>query len=241
MRFNLTIRTTTNVKSHTLEERLPHVRGFHLFMKEVRVPPPATRIACDTYGRWPIEVTFHADQVPLEFGGLFNRTVDQIGKRRIHCQTPKIDVHRRWATLQLCFNAAGPKIKPGICFRLAGKKLADGSRNNALPAHKEILLEHKYLARKYPGVHIFYQPKAWFDTSTCMAFARRFRDQTKTLRRRTDTELLLGADNLTGQSTPEFRQFLWEKCNAFIAYTPPYCTDLCAVTDSHLAAQSSGE
>ncbi|MEE8128326.1 MAG: hypothetical protein V3T45_07220 [Nitrospinaceae bacterium] len=234
-RFRLTIRATTNVTSHTVEDRLPRVRGFHHFLKEVQIPRIGTPPQCDCYGRWGACERFHVDQVPLEFGGLFNKTIDQIGTRRVHCTTPKIDVHRRWASLQLCFTAGNrPTIKPGICFRLAGKKLADGTRNNALPAHKDILLEHKALARKYPGVHIYYQPKAWFDTSTCMAFARRFVQQTKTLRRSANTELLLGCDNLTGQSAPEFRKLLWEKCNTLIAFTPPHCTDLCAVTDSHL-------
>ncbi len=50
-RFRLTVRATTNVKSHTVEERLPQVRGFHLFMKEVQVPLVGTPQS-DDYARW---------------------------------------------------------------------------------------------------------------------------------------------------------------------------------------------
>ncbi len=148
----------------------------------------------------------------------------------MHVKAPKIDPRRRWASLQLCFNAKGPKIRPGICFRLAPKKLAGGSLDNSLPAHKDTLAQHKVLTQQYPDVDIYYQPKAWFDTSTCMAFARRFCEQTKNQR----GEKLLGADNLNGQACPDFREFMFSKCKTIIAFTPPDCTDLCAVTDSHI-------
>ncbi len=64
-----------------------------------------------------------------------------------------------------------------------------------------------------------------------MTFARRFHKQTKT---RPQREKIFGANNLTCQAHPDFREFMFSKAKTLIAYTPPDCTDLCAVTDSHI-------
>ncbi len=42
-RYLLTIRSTTNVASHSVKHRIPYVRGFNLFMKEVQIPAPGIR------------------------------------------------------------------------------------------------------------------------------------------------------------------------------------------------------
>ncbi len=90
-RFLLTRRVTTNTKSRTVEERIPYVRGFHLKIKDLQKPLPRTRRRCKIYGRYPQQSRYHVDQVPLEFGGLHNTTVDRIGVKRVHVKAPKID------------------------------------------------------------------------------------------------------------------------------------------------------
>ncbi len=149
-------------------------------MKRIQQPLSRTRHRSKTYGRFPPGFIYHADQVPLEFGGFRNATVDIRGAKRSHAKTPKIDVTKRWATLQLCFNAAGPKVNPGICFNLQPKKLPDGSVDNSLPEHSRMLTEHNELSRQYPGVDIYYKPKACAlvpqtaeDTSTAEETSRR--------------------------------------------------------------------
>ncbi len=114
-------------------------------MKRIQQPLPRTRHRSKTYGRFPPGFIYHADQVPLEFGGFRNATVDIRGAKRSLAKTLKIDVTKRWATLQLCFNAAGPKVNPGICFNLQPKKLPDGSVDNSLLEHSRMLTEHNKL------------------------------------------------------------------------------------------------
>lgn len=47
-------------------------------------------------------------------------------------------------------------------------------------------------------------------------------------------EKLLGMDNLKAQCHPDFKEFAFKKTKSLIIYTPPDCTDLCAVTDAGL-------
>ncbi len=171
--FRLSIRATINTKPRTVEERLPLVRGFHKSMKLLS-------ISSKTGHSIPANARYHFDQAPLELDGLFSKTVDFTGAERVHVKTPKVDWSRRQATLQLCFNATGPKVKPGICFRLTPKRSADGAVDATLPQDATILKQHKILRAKYHDVTIYYQKKAWFDSATCMAFARVFQAETKT-------------------------------------------------------------
>ncbi len=231
-RFRLSLRTTSNKKSRTVAERLPLVQGFHIFVKALTQPPPGRRRKCGPYGRFPAKARYHVDQVPLEFGGVHSKTVDFKGATRVHVKGAKVDMSRRQASLQLCFNAAGPSVKPGICFRLQPKRMPDGSVDPTLPEDRTCMEQHEILTSTYPGVTLYYQPKAWFDTATCMAFASVFKRETRS--RSNTAEKLIGADNLHGQAAPQFRQFMRSKCNTVSAYTPPDCTDLCAVTDSHI-------
>ena len=54
----------------------------------------------------------------MEFGGVFDETYEDKGKKHVRIKTPKVDMAKRSASLQLCFRAASPQnVKPGICFR----------------------------------------------------------------------------------------------------------------------------
>ena len=76
---------------------------------------------------------------------------------------------------------------------------------------------------------MYYQKKAWFDGATCRAWLKDFRAQAGS-----QSEKLLGLDNLGGQCHPDFRSYARNDCNSLLIYTPEDCTDLCAVTDAGL-------
>ncbi len=71
-RFVLSIRATTNTKSHTTEERIPLVRGFHKTIKLLQTHISLSDCSDHIYCRFPASCRFHVDQVTLEFGGLHN-------------------------------------------------------------------------------------------------------------------------------------------------------------------------
>ena len=220
-RFQMSRRRTTNVKGKSATERLPKVQKFHRVVREFREPPPTQD---EKYGRFSAINTFHMDQVPCEFGSVGAYTLDQKDAKVVHVKTAKKDMHRRLATLQLCFNAGDkPRVDPAIIFRAVPKQLANGKVNNSLPQSHRLKPERKKYAK---GVRVLYQPKAWADTSVSLKWASIFAEQTGS-----PQEKLLGLDNLGSQCNPVFKNFIREKADALLIYTPAGCTDLCAVTD----------
>ena len=116
-RYGISLRAATNTKSQTVEQRLLEVRKFHRIVREFARTPPLRDLK---HGRFPARDRFHADQVPLEFGGVFSKTAAPKGSKRVHVKSSKHDMARRQATIQLTFNAEEKcSVKPGICFRLA--------------------------------------------------------------------------------------------------------------------------
>ena len=226
-RFNITKRRRSNAKSKSPQERLPQVQKFHRTVKLFRQPPPERD---QKYGRFPAPNTYHVDQVPWEPAKrLFESTYEVKGTRRVQIKSPKVDLSKRQCTLQLTFAAGSPQsVRPGICFRAQPKKVKqrdDGTWevDPTRPESKALADERK----KMPDdIDVFYQPKAWFDTETCIAYARSFRKQTGS------AEKLVGLDNLSSHVTPRFKKYMKTQANTLLLFTPDDCTDLCAVTDA---------
>jgi len=220
-RFQISLRKQTNVKSKSAQERLPKVQKFHRTVKQMCQPPPEQDAK---YGRFTGKNRFHVDQVPLEFGGS-DKTYEKKGAKRVHVKKAKVDMERRVASLQLCFNAEGPqRVKPGICFRAKPAEKASGSVDPSRPQHANL---KKDLQQMPKGIDVYFQPKAWFDTATSLQFAKNFRGQV----RPANQEKLLGLDNLNSQCAPDFIDSM-RKAKVQLIYTPADCTDLCAVTDA---------
>lgn len=81
---------------------------------------------------------------------------------------------------------------------------------------------------------VSYQKNAWFDTDTCMAYAKALR-----MYLRGCGECLLGLDNLTSHASPRFKSHMREKADdALLLFTLEDCTDLRAVTDHGMFSSS---
>ena len=151
-RYMVSTRKTTNTKTKSAQSRLPQVRKFHRTVKIFCQPPPARH---HKYGRFPAKNRYHVDQVPLEFGGVFDSTLADKGSKTVHVKTPKKDMGRRRASLQLCFRADGPQnCKPGICFRLTPKKSRNGSVDPKTPSTCTLKEEREKMPR---GMHEYFQ------------------------------------------------------------------------------------
>ena len=225
-RFDVSRRARSNMKAKSPQQRLPEVQKFHRTAKRFRQPPP---LRDEKYGRFPPINTLHVDQVPYEPARkIFETTYEMRGARRVQIKSPKVDLSKRQSTLQLTFAAGGPQpVRPGICFRAKPKttKLPDGSvRVDPSKAHSKAL--NKERSKMPKDIDVFYQKKAWFDTETCMAYAKGFRKQTGA------SEKLLGLDNLTSHCTPRFKAYMKQHANTLLLFSPDGCTDLCAVVDA---------
>lgn len=226
-RFHVSKRRRSNQKSKSPQQRMEQVQKFHRTAKRFRQPPPEKD---PKYGRFAPQLTFHVDQVPWEPARrIFEETYEKKGTRRVQVKGPKVDLSKRQATLQLTFAAGAPQsVRAGICFRAQPKKvkvLPDGTWkvDPTKPEASSLLAELKKMPK---DIDVFYQPKAWFDTETCIAYGRSFRKQTP------GAEKLLGCDNLAGQVAPRFKKYMKSQANTLLLFTPDDCTDLCAVTDA---------
>ena len=84
------------------------------------------------------------------------------------------------------------------------------------------------------GVNVYWQPKGYFDTATCQAYAKDFKKQAKR------GQKLHQLDNLGGQSCPEFRAYMKDEADTLLHFTPPDCTDLAAAVDAGLGKDVKG-
>jgi hypothetical protein len=224
VRYQVSLRAANNKKSKSVEQRLPQIRKFHQTVKEFRQPPPQMD---PKYGRFPANRTYHVDQVPLEFGGMFKKTYDRKGKKSIRIKGTKFNLDKRQATLQPCFCAEGPQnVNPGIIFRITPQKnKKTGTVNSKVPTTKAVQKEFKLMKRRFPNVNVYAQKKAWADSNVVMNWLKDYKKESGS------GEKLLGLDNLGAQCSPEFKEAA-RKTETLLIYTPEDCTDACAVTDA---------
>ncbi len=75
MRNNLSPRSKTNVKLQSVSERLPRVRHWHRGLRKFLKMPISEGTPLDpVWGRYPPELRFNMDQVPLPFIQELDRT-----------------------------------------------------------------------------------------------------------------------------------------------------------------------
>ena len=227
-RFDISRRARSNNKPKSVQQRLPAVKKFHRTAKAFTQPPPKRD---EKYGRFPAATRYHVDQVPFEPARkIFDHTYEVRGAKRVQIAGPKIDLDKRQCTLQLTF-CSGPNqnVKPGICFRATpktSKKRPDGTFEVDSLRPQDAALQRE-MSKMPKDVTVYYQKKAWFDTSSCMAYGRVFRKSTGVVE-----EKLVGLDNLTAHCTPRFKTYMKNQANTLLLFTPDNCTDLCAVTDA---------
>lgn len=221
-RFNLVIRATTNTKAKTIEERLHLCIRFYSYFLKVCCE---ARNICGVYG-YPLSQRVHIDEVPFELSGVLNTTVSVRGERRIQTKSAKVRVEARSASLMLSFFGDGRVGPPAICLPLT-PKVINGVRDPTLPYTRKNRTEIEQLRSDFPDMGIFVQKNSYFDNVTCTAWLRDFCDQLPL------EPHVVVMDNLDGHATQEFRAEM-KAANCELVFTPPDCTDLCAVTDAGL-------
>ena len=229
-RFELSFRKASNVHSETVFERKVLLETFYKYIKDLCRPPPDSE-AATKYGRFPLSRRIHGDQVPLEFQGTLNRSIAPKGSKRVQVKQPKINLDFRVATLMLYFvaDAGEPWLRPAIVFRLIPFEDEHGNKYHHIPKSAILREEFVELHRDFSGIDIYVQKKGYMDNSVCIQAANDLVDSFSD-----PGEYLVCLDNHKGHTSDEFKDILKREGNAFVLYTPPNCTDLCAVTDAGL-------
>ena len=212
-RWRITRQCMTNKHKLSLEDRLGVIRRFHRWLiYELQRSPPQR---CPKYGRFPPELMFHMDQVPISFAPDIRRTLNPLGARCSIAQTKSGD-SKRMATMQVCICAAKDKskqLKIELLYFGQGKRVAQ---------------EEKDLYARLTNLRVRFQKKAWADERIMKVWLEDFREET--LDR---GEVLLGMDNHTAQATPWCRLFM-HTMGIVSAFTPANCTDCTSPVDRHV-------
>ena len=102
-----------------------------------------------------------------------------------------------------------------VCFRGKGLRITEKEKNGW----------NKF-------VHVRFQPKAWYDEKTCLAWATQRGKEITAEARQNGRDSVLLLDNLPGHATEECRKTLREKSNMVVHLLPAGVTDLVQLVDA---------
>ncbi|KAK3255531.1 hypothetical protein CYMTET_35291 [Cymbomonas tetramitiformis] len=220
-RFKLASRKRTNCKSKSKENRVPGLLKWHSdYFKMLRGDnAPGSPKIHEKWGRFGPNQRVNVDQTPLGFISGLQDTYEHKGTNEVWISTPNgSSLEKRQCTLQVCFVAdaegySQPRL--AIIFRGLGVRISAVEK-----------------AAWDPRVDVYFQPKAWADRDFCVEWAKRtFAPWAKGVA----GEKVLLMDNLDGQLTKEFRDFLKKDADTLPWYFLPQCTDLLQPVDRHVA------
>ena len=103
-RYRLTRRKTTKTKRLSVTERLPHARDYHqkLALLVTKKPPGKLDAPMDPkYGRFPVDLRFNMDEVPLPFTRHRDSTIEEVGKEIVQVKQPDESLFKRQGTAVL--------------------------------------------------------------------------------------------------------------------------------------------
>lgn len=214
-RWKISTQCRTNKKTCPVNDRVGPIMEFHTNL--IYGLQWSGTQKCPKYGRFPPEIMFHMDQIPIEFSGTCRKTYNRIGDRSgCRLGDPSMsDAGKRFCTIQMTIRAGGKQIVPiDLIFR---RKDSVGL-SAAEMAHYAAL----------PNVRVRFQSKAWADEGVILDYLQDFRRDTKDL-----GEVMLGMDNHGSQQTPLCRTFM-DYLNIVPVYTPANCTDVVSPCDHHV-------
>jgi hypothetical protein len=197
IRYKYSLRRASNLKRHSIEERLPHILRWSQLLREM-VSDEDNAISGQwdvCYGMFPLTHLWNFDQVPLALVLSMGLTTRKRGKKRVHLKTPGAEFAKRQATLQVLVRAKGKQGRMAIIFRGTGKRITADER----------------LAYEGLPIDIYFQKKAWADSNFTLAWIE------KTLMeavKDTPGLHLAFCDNLRGQDVRERAGALGEAVKA---------------------------
>ena len=176
------------------------------------------------YGRWLPEDRYSLGQVPCMLVEGDTRTYHFKGANE-HvwvAGSGKGDEGKRFCTLQLIVRFKnGDKTKmfagqpwPEICFRGQGIRITQKEKD-----------------AWEPGVHVRFQPKAWYCEATCLKHATERLPAITASARSAHRESVLIVDNLHGQTTPEYINMCWVRSKMKVHLLPARWRDRHAAID----------
>ncbi|KAK3243248.1 hypothetical protein CYMTET_47087 [Cymbomonas tetramitiformis] len=222
-RFKLVKRRRTNNKSKSKEGRVEgilqwHTQYFKMLRGDNAVGNPKIH---EKWGRFEPHLRLNVDQTPLGFISGLQDTYEVKGSTEVWISTPSgSSLEKRQCRLQMCFAAdVHGNVQPRLALISRGKGLR---------------ITDVEKAAWDPRVDVYFQPNAWADREFCVEWAKRTYGPWA---KKVQGEKVLLMDNLDGQLTQEYRDFLKKEADTLPWYYKPNCTDLLQPVDRHIAQQ----
>ncbi len=175
------------------------------------------------------------DEVPIEFGGLWDTTAADTGSKQVHVKTPMRDVERRVGTFVFALNPVACTVNPGLVFDLAPSvNPLTSELDPRRPFKKANREEFEKLRADFTGVDLLVQPKAWVNRPTARAWADLFKQQAPAGKK------LLAMDNLDSHQTDEFKAFMEQSAETEVVFSPADTTDLMQPVDDNIGKSLKG-
>ena len=220
-RKNIKFRKRKCGKEKTAEEC---VEAFEDFLERVRFDFLNPRdgdgdlMRESIWGRFPPELRYNMDQVPLPFVNGQDETFTMEDDDVVNLKCPKESLRKRQFTMHLVFNAGTGDKGHGWCdlvCRGTGRRISMGERE----------LWHE-------DVRVFWQKKAWVDKYVIRDLAVRFVDF-KIQKHGVEKWVILFCDNLSAHLDEEVK-LIFGNGKVFLCYFPPNMTNMVQPIDAGL-------
>ena len=220
-RWSISLRRKTNVKRTPIQERLGKIQRYFALLRIRLRSYNKQPLYCEKWALWKPKYRWSLDQVPAGFFAPTS-TYELKGARRVHiASNGSADSHRE-CTLQVCIRGwkDPSKPRPGqpklvICFKGKGMRIS--------AAEKAAYREH---------VLVQWDPKAWYNERMCMEWAVLAAVEIF----EPGHDHLVFADNLSGQTTKQFKDYLLKHSRATLHNLVAGCTDEIQVVDDGFGA-----
>lgn len=222
-RNNLVLRRPTNSKAKSVMDRVPTVKDWHGQLERYLRTPVLDAPFDNIFGRVVPAKRFNMDQSPLSLDSKGKVTYEARGADTVGIASRAGD-DKRMATLTVMVRLANgvPQSFPSIIFKGKGLRISQEEKSQTM--------------LRAPSVFVQFQPKAWTDSDTLLAYADKFRSWLDANDPDPTGVNLLFLDNLGSQVKQEFRDYLTSR-NIVPWFFKPNTTDMVQPVDRHLAEQ----
>ena len=220
-RKNIKFRRRKCGKEKTAEECIPEFEQFMSTLRFDFLPPREDGGAAERdplWGRFPPELRYNMDQVPLPFVCMQDDTYTMEEDKDVNIKCPKESLRKRQFTMHQVFNAGVGDDAHGWCdmvVRGTGKRISQGEKN---------LYDD--------DVDVFWQKKAWVDAEVMKKLAKTF-VQKKNEKHGDDVWVILFCDNLGAHLDAEVKRIFGDG-KVLLFYFPPNMTNFIQPIDAGL-------
>ena len=222
-RKNIKFRARKSGKKKSTDENLPKIQEWYSYMRHkvltVHVGDPEGQPWSSKWGRFPPELRYNVDQVPLPFVVSMDNTYTTADDTDVQIAgTGKGDLRKRQFTMNIYVNAGKGKDADGYVELICKGKVIDGRRYNKL--------EREAWQKDVP---MYFQKNAWMDRPVMALSASNFTDHVN--KRWGGKKCLLFCDNLDAHVCEETKT-IFADGNVFLFCLPPSVTEAIQAIDA---------